>query len=293
MTDTRKLAAYSDFDYVCTSVKDILGTLPLLRHVSKTKLRQFSFDIAIVAFAMRCGYLFDAFGLRSKHTTLKDFLSEVLTKLRKTLPAFETVTLVYHNASDQLFFVSIPRFRACYKLDNGGLSESLLAWVAFVEVRGSSAKVCPPPAGLSSVFSAIAINIDTEGTPPIVITLPDDGDPPMGLMVAFAACILEFPVAYVPVTDGPEGGGFLSGVPLDVYEGVLIPYTAGTTQVHTDHETRILVKFSCPQTIGLQVPELSPKSLMARVAARFEERVATSRKFVVRHSVETLDRVAM
>ena len=38
--------------------------------------------------------------------------------------------------------MSIPTLKTYYDLETGQLSESLLAWVSFVEVQGSSAKVC-------------------------------------------------------------------------------------------------------------------------------------------------------
>ena len=117
----------------------------------------------------------------------------------------------------------------------------------------------------------------------------------MGDMVAFAACILEFPVAYVPVLEGSEAGVFLAGVPLDVYECILLWHPTRAAQAHVEHEPQTLVKFSCPQAIGRNVPELSPARLAELLAARFEERVgsAASRVLEVRHSVETLNGVAM
>ncbi|RDX42510.1 hypothetical protein OH76DRAFT_1411093 [Lentinus brumalis] len=263
-----------------------------LRYVHKSKLQQFSFDITAIAFALRCGYLFDAFGLRRHQTELQDFLAEVLTKLRDMLPVFESVTLLYDPASDQIFFVSVPRLRTYYELDSRRLSDQFLAWVSFIEVRGTMAKICPPPVGLPTVFDAVAIRIDVQKTTPVMISLPDDDGRSMGDMVAFAACIIEFPVAYVPIPDGPEGGAFLAREPLDVYDCVLVPHTA-QEQAHS--EAQSLIKFSCPQAIGLKVPELSPKSLIERLTTRFAERVGstTSRAFVVCHSVQTLDRVAM
>ncbi len=232
--------------------------------------------------------------------------------LLQMLPVFESVTLLYDPASDQIFFVSAPRLRTYYELDSRRLSGQLLAWVSFIEVGGTTTKVrsllgrlrkhssthcdvrqvCPPPVGLPTVFDAVAIRTDVQGTTPVMISLPDDEGRSTGDMVAFAACILEFPVAYVPIPDGPEGGAFLAGEPLDVYDCVLVPHTS-QTQAHS--EAQSLIKFSCPQAIGLKVPELSPKSLIERLTTRFAERVesTTSRAFVVCHSVQTLDRVAM
>ncbi|KAI0699296.1 hypothetical protein C8T65DRAFT_659832 [Cerioporus squamosus] len=294
MTDNRKSDTCSGFRDVCASVQGVLEANSLLRHVSKSKLRQFSFDVTVVAFGVRCGYLFDVFGLRTKRTTLKDFLEEVLLRLRQTHPAFETVTLLYDPASEQLFFVSVPRFRTYCEPDSGRLSGTILSWVSFIEVRGAATETCPPPVRLESVFRAVALELNAQGTPPVVISLPGDEDRSMGDMVAFAACILEFPVAYVPISE-PTGGAFLAGVPLDVYDCVLVRDTGRAAEAQARSEVQSLIKFSCPQAIGLEVPELSPKSLVDRLSARFAERVehATSFAFVVSHFVETLDRVAM
>lgn len=106
-------------------------------------------------------------------------------------------------------------------------------------------------------------------------------------MVALAACLLEFPVAYVPISGGSDP--FLAGVPLDVYECVLVQ----TSPHALEH---VMLKFSCPQTMAAKAPELRPEALMERLRMRFADRleqVAFPGTLVVRHRVETKDRVAL
>ncbi|KAI0712096.1 hypothetical protein C8Q76DRAFT_477648 [Earliella scabrosa] len=116
-------------------------------------------------------------------------------------------------------------------------------------------------------------------------------------MVALAACLLEFPVAYVP-TFGPDGdsNAFLAGVPLDVYECILACSEDGSGGSCNDGHEHVMLKFSCPQTVGNDVWDLAPGVLVERLASRFTDRVRptnSSCRVVVRHHVETLDRVAL
>lgn len=107
-------------------------------------------------------------------------------------------------------------------------------------------------------------------------------------MVALAACLLEFPVAYVPTGDGSKP--FLAGVPLDVYECVLVK---NEPQHPLEH---IMLKFSCPQTVSGDPPDLQPAALVEQLKSRFTERLdqaAFQGMLVVRHHVETKDRVAL
>lgn len=110
-------------------------------------------------------------------------------------------------------------------------------------------------------------------------------------MVAFTACILEFPVAYVPTTN--DSGGFLGGVPLDVYECALEPDTSSEINLPDKH---VMLKFSCPQSVASARPELQPEVVERLLRARFTPRLRDATfpgRLVVRHSTETLDRVAL
>ena len=140
---------------------------------------------------------------------------------------------------------------------------------------------------LTMLREALASGVRSNPDPPLVLLLPEDDARTLGDMVAFAACVLEFPVAYVPSGDGSDP--FLAGVPLDVYECVL-------TQPAPDMLEHTLLKFSCPQTHGTEVSVLRPDVLRERLRARLTDRLERAGyrgTLVVRHTVQTLDRVAL
>lgn len=157
-------------------------------------------------------------------------------------------------------------------------------------------QICAPPRGLFTIIRDVLSAIDAGGTHPVLISLPaDDGTRTMGDMVAFAACILEFPVAYVPTSGLSGGDALLSGVPLDVYECILVHLGTKALSQNPVH-AHVMLKFSCPQPIGHGVQELAAGRLVERLRERFDEQVqkfATSYRLLVRHHVETLDRVAL
>ena len=123
--------------------------------------------------------------------------------------------------------------------------------------------------------------------PPLLIHLPEDDTRSRGDMVAFAACLLEFPVAYVPTGDGSDP--FLEGVPLDVYECLLVQ----SSPLPPEH---VMLKFLCPQGTAADIPHLRSDTLVQRLRARFTERleqVAFRGTLDIQHHVETKDRVAL
>ncbi|KAI0670837.1 hypothetical protein C8Q78DRAFT_1032257 [Trametes maxima] len=122
----------------------------------------------------------------------------------------------------------------------------------------------------------------------------DDRTQNIGIMVAFAACILEFPVAYVPMVE-KGGDPFLAGVPLDVYECILeVDASAGLQTGLPDRH--IMLKFSCPQPVRLGLHHLDPEAIASDLTQRFEKRIGEAGfpgRMVVRHLTETSDRVAL
>lgn len=109
--------------------------------------------------------------------------------------------------------------------------------------------------------------------------------------MAFAAGILEFPVAYVPTADG--GGAFLAGTPLDVYECILDIDASPSAEVPDKH---VMLKFSCPQGVARTQAKLHPEAMIDKLRALLEARlrnVAFPGRVRVRWSTETLDRVAL
>ncbi|TBU62253.1 hypothetical protein BD310DRAFT_918985 [Dichomitus squalens] len=140
---------------------------------------------------------------------------------------------------------------------------------------------------MSILLCHALVKIQNDRDLPLILPFPQDGTRTLGDMVAFAACILEFPVAYVPSGDGSDP--FLAGIPLDVYECVLVQPVLGLPK-HT------MLKFSCPQTITAEVSQLRPDVLGERLRARFAERLERAGfrgTLLLRHTVETMDRVAL
>ena len=143
---------------------------------------------------------------------------------------------------------------------------------------------------MEALLHAVASNPPIHENEPYLVVLSAGSAPNTGELVAFAGCLLEFPIVYVPDVTGD--GAFLSGVPLDVYECKLVNLGEGgeIAGVH------VALKFSCPQGIGDEVSSLRPKVLVERLQDRYGERlkqIRTGRKLEIHHTVETLDRVAM
>ncbi|KAI0755032.1 hypothetical protein C8Q80DRAFT_405673 [Daedaleopsis nitida] len=296
MAPAERLSRPHTFDDVAQTLHDFLKASPAVRHVPRIKLRQVAFDIAIVASGVRSGYLFDAFVLRDKRLSLKDFFSELLTLLRKSTAPLQDVVMLSDESSEQLFIISLPMVKGYYDPDIGGLSNSLSIWTSFIELQQSSAKISTPPPALASMLRAIVSDAGAQDPPVTALSLAEHEPRTIGDMVAFAACVLEFPVAYVPLVNPNGGAGaFLAGVALDVYECLLVPSEREDRSSVGDADHAML-KFSCPQTLGGDVPVLRPERVVERLVSRFGERVraaTSSYEVAVMHSVETMDRVAM
>lgn len=119
---------------------------------------------------------------------------------------------------------------------------------------------------------------------PELITLPSSSMTFVDI-VALAAFLLEYSAAYVPTSA--EQSSFLAGVPLDVYECVLVRFDAA------EH---VLLKFSCPVNLGETVHGLSPEVMIGRLEARFRprlEKAGFQGTLNARHSRETHARVAL
>ncbi|KAI0822227.1 hypothetical protein BC628DRAFT_682828 [Trametes gibbosa] len=280
---------HPDFSHVYTSAMSCLRKLSALRHVSRDKLVLFSMDLCIVACGIRLGYLFDAFAIRDRRKEPKDVLDNCLTELQKEIPLFRSVSLVHESASDQIFFINV---RWLQKFCKSGEGDSFVSATTFVAVQGSTAQVASPPPGLATLLTNLAHwsgREQLQGTCP----LSADKNIDIGTLIAFAACILQFPVAYVPVPQGEDA--FLAGVPLDVYECVL-QVDASLGSDANPPEKHVMSKFSCPQAISGEKAELRPKEIVRKLGACFEGRLKEARfpgSMRVRHSVETLDRVAL
>ncbi|KAI1793407.1 hypothetical protein LXA43DRAFT_242920 [Ganoderma leucocontextum] len=207
--------------------------------------------------------------------------------LRQEFDVFLSTAALHDPVSDQVFVVNVPKLRTYYDSTREALSPALLSWVTFLELDGSKTKVSLPPPGLPKMLGDALPGFTNNAEPPLLLHLPEHGTRTLGDMVSLAACLLDFPVAYVPIGDGSDP--FLAGVPLDGYECVLV-------QISPSPLEHVMLKFSCPQAMAADAPDLRPEALVERLRARFTERlgrVAFPGVLVVRHCVETMDRVAL
>ncbi|KAM5533443.1 hypothetical protein V8D89_012881 [Ganoderma adspersum] len=279
----------TSFDHIYSLCRKAFHNSPEVRHVSKIKLNQAALDVTIVAAGVRSGYLVDTLTLRNTKKRLKDFIGELLGRLRQQCDIFKSITTLYDSASDQLFIINVLKLRTYCDPTHDALSPALLTWVTFLELDGSKAEVSPPPPGLPGIFrdTLKLLKPPNDLESPLLVHLPETDTRTLGDMVALAACLLEFPVAYAPSGDGSHP--FLAGVPLDVYECVLVQDS------HPPLE-HVMLKFSCPRTVAAGALDLQPEALVERLRTRFTERlkqVAFLGMLVVRYHVETKDRVAL
>jgi hypothetical protein len=148
--------------------------------------------------------------------------------------------------------------------------------------RDSLSQSTAPPPGLAAVLQSLLI---PRSYLPTSITLPGDLTPE--ITVPLAALLLEYPVAYVPSLEQLP---FLSNVPLDIYECILLfnGISAGN---------HLLLKFSCPSNLAEEHPgRLGSSHIVARLKANFGGRLEESlpgATFHVTHSRDTKDRIAL
>ncbi|KAI0648107.1 hypothetical protein C8Q79DRAFT_553317 [Trametes meyenii] len=305
LPDTSRPLAKIGGDF-CATYQAALSSwrkVPHFKHVAQDKLRRATMDLTIVACGIRLGYLFDAFTIRSKNTTLREALAGFLHSVQQEALRFRSVGLVYDSNSDQLFFVNARRLHdACtgpsrivdtVPAHSLVPKEGVASSATFIRLKGSHAEISSAPPQLLSLCADLASHL-SQGIPEQTIILSeDDRTRDIGTMVAFAACILEFPVAYVPTTEG--GDAFLAGVPLDVYECIL--EINASAKVPTSLPDRhVMLKFSCPQLMGGGPHRLYSDTIASELRQRFEKRLEEAGfpgKMEVRHSTETLDRVAL
>ncbi|KAI9058297.1 hypothetical protein FKP32DRAFT_1263598 [Trametes sanguinea] len=219
------------------------------------------------------------------------------------------VVLVCEPHSEQLFFVNAQKLREralrtsrdvvsadsntsedCVlyvRLEGSHAEVSLIPRHRIADIDSYSSQLSPPPAQLEPLLVQIA-EAFAHNPAQVALSLPEGLD--IGTMVAFAAHILDFPVAYAP-TSGSDTA-YLAGVPLDVYECVLEANSA-TTHMPRRHA---MIKFSCPQHISLKTRGLSPEDVIRKLKAQFEGRLQAVEfpgTLIIHHTVETLDRVAL
>lgn len=124
-----------------------------------------------------------------------------------------------------------------------------------------------------------------------LITLPPSHDLSMQDIIPFAAIVLEYPVAYVPVSY--EQSDFLPWEVLDVYECVL--NLEDERAFRTEKIEHIVCKFSCPNNL-VRHSDLQISRMRDRLQALFKGRLLEAGiegQLDIRHHQETHERVAL
>ncbi|KAI0661939.1 hypothetical protein C8Q70DRAFT_613835 [Cubamyces menziesii] len=289
-----------DRNNLCAAYHTALSSLRCilaLRHVSREKLCQAALDITIVAFGIRTGYLFDAFAIRDRRISLKDVLVEYLAVLRKADRRFENAVIVYEPHAEQLFFVNTQRLRDLLSFEEPPRSTTSTEApsVIYIALDGSQAQVTEPPAMVKSLMHTVTARTEDGQAPPMISLIHEGHVQDIGSLVAFAACLLDFPVAYVPTSGGDTA--YLAGVPLDVYEcSLVIDNDTDALRPYELPRRHTVTKFSCPQHVAQRITALSPETMAHNLRTRLEVRLQAAGfpgRVVVKHSTETLDRVAL
>jgi len=225
--------------------------------------------------------------------------TQILTALRESDPAFNSVILVQEPISDQLFFLNVGLLCArCPLRDYGqGLQypqNSRDQWTNFVELHDNPALMSSPPERLSVVLSELCRDTKLEHMfpPPVALSLSPSLD--ITLAVPLAAFLLDYPVAYVPISA--DQSDFLAGISLDVYRCTFALKAEATQSSDLAGREHTLLKFSCPSAIGHAHGELSSQALVETMRNRFGRRLAEAGfpdSIVVEHHTETHARVSL
>ncbi|KIM89222.1 hypothetical protein PILCRDRAFT_2484 [Piloderma croceum F 1598] len=213
--------------------------MPKALRPSSIKLKQFSDDVLLVALAIRTAYLVDAIQVAEN----------------PDIPVFEDVTLWHDPSSSQTFFVNVSLLSKTYR----DLQSSEPPWTAFIRLNE------PPTLAPGNIVQVLADIVTQTFNNPISVISSQELT--QDLMIPVAAILLEYPVAYVPTSGAGDQTAFLSRELLDVYECLLMNAGIGTHNRHT------LMKFSCPNVIGVEHTELSPHRLIERMKERFVPRL--------------------
>ncbi|KIJ62644.1 hypothetical protein HYDPIDRAFT_30241 [Hydnomerulius pinastri MD-312] len=249
-----------------------------LRKSSSAKLLQFAIDTCLVAHGIRTGYLVDAVWSPEPARTF----SSILRSLCKESSTFANIALWYHDPSAQSFFVNISLVREKLNALKAGTDRTV--FVRLGEILSVSNNA---PGALVEALSVVHASLDQSS-----FTLPDTLT--QEALVPLAAILIDYPVAYVPASSGQTS--FLAREPLDVYEVSFKAKSSTDCVANTiigDREW-VLLKFSCPQVLASEHPELLPAMLTEKLYAQSESCLSgIGMCMSVVHRVETLDRVAL
>lgn len=269
----------------------------------------FAVDLALIALSVRTGYLVDAFAIQD--TNSDRGWNQLLRDLCQRISMFKDVVHVYDPSSDQSFFLNIslflPRARGCLSVNEPGFRPTSFIPLSSEAASNSSLSVVPEEvlAVLRHLIIQIQL-ISAEGSVQEAQTITLPPDLPCNVTVPLAGFLLEFPVAFCPISvPGIETRSFLNQVPLRVYRCLLnhedksrITRDSDTTsqQIHR----HLLMQFSIPSDLESTHPETySPSAISAHLQETFSSRLEkafagrTFPSLTITHSVRTLDRVAL
>jgi len=201
---------------------------------------------------------------------------------------FQAVTVFLEPNSDQLFFLNTDLLRRRF-FGPKQTPDAVVSCTHFVYASQNPALLPSAPPELLEILNHLLI--PTQGPPPPCLTYTPPEPLDASALVPLAALLLEYPLAYVPLPAGQSG--YLSGVPLDVYECGL---SWAEQPLGYPSERHMVLKFSCPCAIGLEEKALHPSALVERLKNCFGTRLADagfSGKLIVHHCIETLPRVAL
>jgi len=259
----------------------VIRATPEVRKLSSKTLRQFSVDVVLIALAVRTAYLVDVILVVKDHVK---FFSQLIQRLRQEIPAFEDVTLWHDTSSAQSFILNTSLFKQTYRdLQRNYQSNPESTWTTFVRLDDKPILLVQTPAAILQALEVIHIRTSDN---PISVTGPQGLT--QELMIPIASILLEYPVAYVPVSS--DQTIFLSMEVLNVYDCCLMHAEIGPPKKHT------FLKFSCPVSIGVGNLLLSPQNLVDRMKGRFIPRLQKADGCMtmdVHVSTEKLDRVAL
>ncbi|ESK87162.1 hypothetical protein Moror_11855 [Moniliophthora roreri MCA 2997] len=256
------------------------------RRIPGPKLKTFAVDLALIALSVRTAYLVDAIVPSDPSNTFR----RLLHSLRQKVVLFSEVVLFYEPSSEQSFFVNAPLFLSRTK---GFISTAQSAMDPDSNMQATFFASLHPccnyelPADLIVILRELANGLGSVEQPEPITTIHLPKLPPH-VAVPLAGFLLEYSVALCPNASGLGVSSHLNQVPLDNYECLInIP---GKLHEH------VLLKFSCPSSLALKYPRLSPSSIIHRLKSRFEDRLKIAidgSTMSIQHNTMTLDRVAL
>ncbi|KAF9013255.1 hypothetical protein BDQ17DRAFT_1343065 [Cyathus striatus] len=186
---------------------------------------------------------------------------------------FQQMLHVYEPSSEQSFLVNASLLSSRVRSVLNASDDDPLSLV-LLPTGESPMLLLEPPNSVTMLVQFISESISPDLSDSLQLSL---SLPPVAMQdaIPLAAILLDYPVAYVPSSITQTS--FLSGVSLNVYEGIVV--TAAR---------RI------PSSI--LIGSLDPDAITEKLKRKFGERVlsvGSNAKFEVLHTVTVLDRVSM